>query len=94
MRKGCNVYMSKPLRMFIFAGDMVYPKRTISNKNVRWSSSCTTQGLYSLSGKTSYRQISWNLEATRLDRNTLQFDRHLGNGAAHVPVELQNDQKV
>ena len=26
-----------------------------------------TQGLYSLSGKTSYRQISWSLEATRLD---------------------------
>ena len=24
-------------------------------------------GLYSLSGKTSYRQISWSLEATRLD---------------------------
>ena len=25
------------------------------------------QGLYSLSGKTSYRQISWTLEAARLD---------------------------
>ena len=27
----------------------------------------TTLGLYSLSGKTSYRQISWSLEAARLD---------------------------
>ena len=26
----------------------------------------TIQGLYSLSGKTSYRQISWNIEAVRL----------------------------
>ena len=26
-----------------------------------------TQGLYSLSSKTSYRQISWSLEATKLD---------------------------
>ena len=25
------------------------------------------QGLYSLSGKTSYRQISWSLEAAKLD---------------------------
>ena len=27
----------------------------------------TLQGLYSLSGKTSYRQISWSLEAARSD---------------------------
>ena len=30
------------------------------------SVSVKSQGLYSLSGKTSYRQISWSLEATRL----------------------------
>ena len=27
----------------------------------------TPQGLYSLSGKTSYRKISWSIEAVRLD---------------------------
>ena len=30
-------------------------------------SSLLTLGLYSLSGKTSYRQISWSVEAARLD---------------------------
>ena len=32
--------------------------------HISWKS---TQGLYSLSGKTAYRQILWSFEATRLD---------------------------
>ena len=40
-----------------------------------------TLGLYSLSGKTSYRQISWSLEATRL------------SVAAEVPVKFQSNWK-
>ena len=55
------------------------------------------QGLYSLSGKTSYRQISWSLEAARLsvinDRFALKFDRHLGSVAAEVPVKFQSNWK-
>ena len=53
------------------------------------------QGLYSLSGKPSYRQISWRLEAARLDVimicTVLKFDRHLGSAAAEVPVKFQSD---
>ena len=49
------------------------------------------QGLYSENGKTSYRQISWSLEAARLDVIVaLKFDRHLGSAAAEVPVKFQS----
>ena len=37
------------------------------NKEHSHERSPMTQGLYSLSGKTSYRQISWSIEAARLD---------------------------
>ena len=45
----------------------------------------TYQGLHSLSGKTSYHQISWSLKAARMDvtmyndRIALKFDRQLGS---------------
>ena len=56
------------------------------------------QGLYSLSGKTSYRQISWSLEAARFaccnGRIALKFDRHIGSNAAEVPAQFQSDWKV
>ena len=47
-------------------------------------------GLYSLSGKTSYRQILWSLEAVRCfnDHIALKFDRHLGSPTADVPVKF------
>ena len=45
-----------------------------------WVLQGSIQGLYSLSGKTSYRQISRSLEAARL-----------GVGAAEVPVKFQSD---
>ena len=54
------------------------------------------QGLYSLSGRTSYREISWSLEAARLDVRiiiTLNFDRHLGSSAAEMPIKFQGDSK-
>ena len=54
------------------------------------------QSIYSLSGKTSYRQISWSLEAVRLcynDRIDLTFGRHLGSAAAEVPVKFQSDRE-
>ena len=37
--------------------------KKVSEQNYLWT---VTLGLYSLSGKTSYRQISWSLEAARL----------------------------
>ena len=52
--------------------------------------------LCSLSGKTTYRQISWSLEAARLDVNdriALKFDRHLGSDAVEVAVKFQSDWK-
>ena len=53
-------------------------------------------GLYSLSCKTSYRQISWSLEAARLGVIiivALWNRRHLGSAAADVPVKFQSDWK-
>ena len=54
-------------------------------------------GLYSLSGKTSYHQISWSLEAARLDVAMVvslrKFDRHLGSIAAEEPVKFKSDWK-
>ena len=57
------------------------------------SNDCNYLSLYSLSGQTSYRQISWIPEAVRLDVQmiALQFDGHLGSSAAEVPVKFQND---
>ena len=58
------------------------------------------QGLYSLSGRTSYRKISWSVEAARLDcialksdrHIALKFDRHL-TVVAEVPVKFRSDWK-
>ena len=48
------------------------------------------QGLYSLSSKASYRQISWSIEATRLhvaiDRMGLKFDMHLSSAADQLAI--------
>ena len=51
------------------------------------------QGLYSLSGRTSYRKISRSLETASLcynDRIALKFDRHLDSTAAEMPVKFQS----
>ena len=40
----------------------VWEQKIVNTPNIS-----VLQGLYSLSGKTSYRQISWSLEAARLD---------------------------
>ena len=51
-----------------------------------------------LSGRTSYRKISWSLEATRfgfkLFSVALKFDRHLGSGATEMPVKFQSDKII
>ena len=39
----------------------------LNNMDYNFELSFVIQGLYSLSRKTSYRQISWSLEAARLD---------------------------
>ena len=56
------------------------------------------QGLCSLSGKTSYRQISRSLKAARLviyiNGIALKFDRHIGTTATEVPVEFQSDRAI
>ena len=57
------------------------------------------QGLYSLSGKTSYRQISRSLEAARLDVTIIVSLWNLTGisaallRAAEVPVKFQSDWK-
>ena len=47
-----------------------------------------SQGLYSLSGRTSYRWISWSLEAARLDVVMI------GSLWNRVPVKFQSDWKI
>ena len=52
------------------------------------------QGLYSLSGKTSYRKISWGLEAARFELRLFSIavkpDRHHGSSAAEMHAKFQN----
>ena len=50
-----------------------------------------TQGLYSLSGKTSYRQISWSLEAARLG---VIIIAPLWNSTAALPRGLSNFRAI
>ena len=65
-----------------------YPAQCLNSfLSVRWS----TLGLYSLNGKTSYRQISWSLEAARMDLIMIVSLRNLtGISAALLPRCLSN----
>ena len=56
-----------------------------------WQDHNATQDLYSLSGKTSYRQISWSLEAARL--NVAMAVSLWNLAAAEVPAKFQSDWK-
>ena len=52
-------------------------------------------GLYSLSGKTSYRQISWSLEAARLDvAMVVSLWNLTGTSAALLPRYLPNFRAI
>ena len=56
---------------------------------------CSALGLYSLSGKTSYRQISWSLEATRLNVIIVVSLWNLtGTSAAALPMCLLNFRAI
>ena len=53
------------------------------------------QGLYSLSGKTSYRKISWSLEAARFGFKLFQLLWNLaGTSAALLPRCLSNFRAI
>ena len=53
------------------------------------------QGLYSLSGKTSYRQISWSLEAARLGvAMVVSLWNLTGTSAALLPRYLSNFRAI
>ena len=54
-----------------------------------------TQGLYSLSGQTSYRQISWSLEAARLDvAMVVLLWNFTGTSVAALPRYLSNFRAI
>ena len=54
-----------------------------------------SQGFYSLSGKTSYRQISWSLEAARLDvAMAVSLWNLTGTSAAALPRYLSNFRAI
>ena len=56
---------------------------------------CGVQGLYSLSGKTSYRKISWSLEAARFGFKLFQSLWNLaGTSAALLPRWLSNFRAI
>ena len=56
---------------------------------------CCLQGLYSLISKTSYRQISWSLEAARLDvAMTVSLWNLTGTSAAVLPRYLPNFRAI
>ena len=57
------------------------------------SSDLRYQGLYSLSGKTSYRQISWSLEAASLCVIMIVSRWNLTGISAEVPVKFQSNWK-
>ena len=48
-------------------------------------------GLYSLSSKTAYRQISRSLEAAKLGVIMIVSLWNLSSGAAELPVKFQSD---
>ena len=61
----------------------------------RWTGSSLDQGLYSLSGKTSYRKISWSLEAARFGFKLFQSLWNLaGTSAALLPSCLSNFRAI
>ena len=64
---------------------------------MRSSLSFTRSRASILSGKTSYHQISWSLEAARLDAIMIvslwNLTRHLESVAAEMPVKFQSDWK-
>ena len=61
----------------------------------RRNSIAKAQGLYSLSGKTSYRQISWSLEAARLDvAMVVSLWNLTGTSAAALPRYLPNFRAI
>ena len=56
--------------------------------------SCVFHSICALSGRTSYRKITWSRKiGCYNDRIILKFDAHLGNAAANVLVKFQNDWK-
>ena len=63
--------------------------------NTGWTIHLSAQGLYSLSGKTSYRKISWSLEAARFGFNLFQSRWNLaGTSAALLPRCLSNFRAI
>ena len=66
-----------------------------SNDMVTWPNPPLIQGLYSLSDKTSYRQISWSLEAARLSVIMIVSLWNLtGISAALLPRCLSNFKAI
>ena len=75
------------------------PHYSQTRKTVHYTMNCMphscTQGLYSLSGKTSYRKISWSLEATRFGFKLFQSLWNLaGTSAALLPRCLSNFRAI
>ena len=63
--------------------------------NCSFYSRLSLQGLYSLSGKTSYRKISWSLEAARFGFKLFQSLWNLaGTSAALLPRCLSNFRAI
>ena len=84
----CNPFWWSHMQSRMFA---IAISRTYTRQTAVWLQSLPRQGLYSLSGKTSYRQISWSLEATRLDVIMIISLWKLTCISAALPVKFQSD---
>ena len=78
------------------SGGYCLPTSGESGVGVACCHDCRVHGLYSLSGETSYRKISWSLEATRFGFKLFQSlwnltGMHLGSSAAEMTVKFQSD---
>ena len=79
----------KTLKLTDWCGKIPHRLWPTSTNTLPWGG--VNQGLYSLSGKTSYRKISWSLEAARLWSKLFQSLWNLsGTSAALLPRCLSN----
>ena len=71
---------------------VIFIEMTVNNNAI--NKTYWDHGLYSLSGQTSCRKTSRNLEAARFKfklSNYSKFDKHLCSTAAEMPAKFQSD---
>ena len=98
MVKSTNIFIHGPVPSFSGEIGILWGQHwsPVDNNHIKiWGLVCQKQGLYSLSGKTSYRKISWSLEAARFGIKLFQSLWNLaGTSAALLPRCLSNFRAI